>query len=75
MSAEEASPYDLCMELHRNKGVSEATCDRALASFGKAGVVEAVTITGYYVLLAMVMNTVRTPLPADREPGLAAFPR
>ena len=38
-------------------------------------IVEDVTISGYYALLAMVMNTARTPLPADREPGLAAFPR
>jgi 4-carboxymuconolactone decarboxylase len=75
LSAEEASLYDLCMELHRNKSVSDATYDRALASIRQAGIVEAVTITGYYVLLAMVMNTARPPLPADREPGLAAFPR
>ena len=38
-------------------------------------IVEDVTVSGYYALLAMVMNTARTPLPADREPGLAAFPR
>ena len=75
MSAEEASLYDLCMELHRNKSVSDDTYDRALAAFGQEGVVEAVTIEGYYALLAMVMNTARTPLPAGREPGLMAFPR
>jgi 4-carboxymuconolactone decarboxylase len=67
--------YDLCIELHRNKSVSDATYGRALAAFGQEGIVEAVAIEGYYALLAMVMNTARTPLPEDRTPALAPFPR
>ena len=30
---------------------------------------------GYYTLLAMVMNTARTPLPAGAQPPLASFPK
>ena len=78
MSEEEAILYDLSMELHRNKHVSDATYARALEAFGQEGIVEAVAIEGYYSLLAMVMNTARTPLRQDVEPPpvtLPSFPR
>ncbi len=75
MAEDEAALYDLCVELHRNKSVSDATYERALKAFGQEGIVEAVAIEGYYALLAMVMNTARTPLPEDRTPALTSFPR
>ena len=75
MTEEEEALYDLCIELHRTKSVSDVTYDRALAMFGEERIVEAVAIEGYYVLLAMVMNTARTPLPEGRTPALALFPR
>ena len=75
MAADEEILYDLCMELHRNHGVSDATYARALSEFKEEGIVEAVSIEGYYALLAMVMNTARTPLPEGRTPPLAPFPR
>ena len=78
MSDEEAVLYDLSMELHRTRQVSDATYARALETFGQAGIVEAVAIEGYYSLLAMVMNTARTPLRTDVAPPpvtLQPFPR
>ncbi len=75
MAEDEEILYDLCVELHRNKSVSDATYDRALTAFGQEGIVEAVAIEGYYALLAMVMNTARTPLPEGRTPALTPFPR
>jgi 4-carboxymuconolactone decarboxylase len=74
MAADEEILYDLCTELLRTHGVSDATYARALATFGEAGIVEATSLQGYYMLLAMVMNTARTPLPAGARPPLAAFP-
>lgn len=73
MSDEEEILYDLCMELDRTKGVSDPTYARALAAFGEEGIVEAVALQGYYALLAMVMNTARTPLPESTE-ALPLFP-
>jgi hypothetical protein len=32
-------------------------------------------LQGYYALLAMVMNTARTPIPEGRTPPLQLFPR
>lgn len=75
MAEDEAVLYDLSVELHRNKSVSDATYDRALGVLGEDGIVEAVAIEGYYALLAMVMNTARTPLPDERTPGLSSFPQ
>jgi len=46
-----------------------------VASVGEQGVIDTLGIAGYYTLLAMVMNTARTPLPAGAKPGLAPFPR
>ena len=76
MSDQEEALYDLCTELHHTRSVSDATYDRALKALGgEDKVVEAVTLQGYYALLAMVMNTARTPLPEGRTPPLPLFPR
>lgn len=75
MSAEEGALYDLVDELHRNRSVSDATYARVVKHFGEQGVIDAVGIVGYYTMLAMVMNTARTPLPDNAAPGLAPFPR
>jgi 4-carboxymuconolactone decarboxylase len=75
MAEDEAILHDFCIELLLNKGVSDATYARALATFGEAGVVEAAGIEGYYTFLAMVMNVARSPTPANATQKLAPFPR
>ena len=75
MSEEEEILYDFCMELQRSKSVSDATYDRTLAAFGQERIIEAVALQGYYALLAMVMNTARTPLPEGTVPPLPMLPR
>jgi 4-carboxymuconolactone decarboxylase len=75
MAADEAALYDFCIELHRNRSVSDATYARALAAFGEQGIVDAIGLSGWYTLVAMVLNTARTPLPAGAEAALAPFPR
>jgi 4-carboxymuconolactone decarboxylase len=74
MAEDEAIVYDLLTELNRNHSVTDATYARALAKFGEAGVVETTSLAGYYAMLAMVMNTARTPLPAGAKPPLVGFP-
>jgi 4-carboxymuconolactone decarboxylase len=75
MAEDEAAAYDFCMELHQNQSVSDATYARALKTFGEQGIVDMIGLNGYYTLIAMVLNTARTPLPADVTPALAPFPR
>ena len=75
MSEEEAILYDFCTELHRNKTISDATYARALARFGEQAVVDTVGISGYYTMLAMVLNTARTPAGQSSAPALRPLPR
>jgi 4-carboxymuconolactone decarboxylase len=75
MTDEQEALYTLCDELHRNQSVSDATYAGAIAKFGEAGVIDALGITGYYTMLAMVLNTARTPLPDGAKPALSAFPK
>jgi 4-carboxymuconolactone decarboxylase len=75
MAADEEVLYTFCDELHRNQSISDATYARALSTFGEQGVIDIVGISGYYTLLAMVLNTARTPVPAGHTPALAPFPR
>lgn len=76
MSDDEAAIYDFCDELLRTHGISDATYARALKHFGgEQGVVEAVATVGHWASNAMLMNTVRLPLPAGATPPLKLFPR
>lgn len=75
LTPDETILYDLNSELQRHKSVSDETYARAVKRFGEQGVIDAVGITGYYTLLAMVLNTARTPVPPGRTPALAPFTR
>jgi 4-carboxymuconolactone decarboxylase len=75
MADDEDAVYTMWEELQKNQSVTDATYARALAKLGEQGVVDALGITGYYTLLAMVMNTARTPLPPGVVPPLAPLPR
>ena len=74
MVEEEAILYDFCMELERNQSVSDATYARTLDRFGEQGIVETVSLMGYYTMISMVLNTARTPLPVGAKPALSPFP-
>lgn len=74
MADDEAALYDLVTEVLHNQAVSDPTYARALAKFGEAGIVEATSMAGYYAMLAMVMNTARTPLAPGTKPPLAPLP-
>lgn len=70
MAADEAMAYDLCDELLRTRGLSEATYQSAVASFGERGVVDLLGLMGYFTTVSMVLNVARTPAdgPVARLP-------
>jgi 4-carboxymuconolactone decarboxylase len=70
MSEEQEILYDFSTELIESGSVSDETYYRALARFGEKGVIDAAGITGYYTLLAMILNTART----SPEPGGPLLP-
>ena len=75
MTDDEAVIYDFCDELHRNKSISDATYARAVTTLGEQGIVETVATIGHWASNAMLMNTVRLPLPAGATAPLAPFPQ
>ena len=75
MTSEETILYDFCQELHHEKSISDATYDRALKAFGEQGVVDVIGISGYYTLLAMTLNTARTPAGESGSPVLRPIPK
>jgi 4-carboxymuconolactone decarboxylase len=74
MAEDETIVYDLIQELLRNHTVSDPTYARAVGKFGEQGVVDAVSISGYYTMIGMLLNTARTPLAAGVKAPLPDFP-
>jgi 4-carboxymuconolactone decarboxylase len=74
MVDEEEILYELCLELQRNHSVSDATYEKAVSRFTEQGVIEVVSLMGYYTMISMILNTSRAPLPAGATPALAPFP-
>jgi 4-carboxymuconolactone decarboxylase len=75
MLIDEAVVYDFCVELHRDKRVSDRIYADALALFGEQGVVDLMGVNGYYTFLAMVMNTAQTAVPETQVAPLPEIKR
>jgi 4-carboxymuconolactone decarboxylase len=74
MSEEEEIVYEFSTELQRNKCVSDATYSRAVAKLGEQGMMDLVGVNGYFTLMAMTLNTARTPALENGAPVLAPLP-
>ena len=70
MGNDEAIIYDFSRELHETQGVGDATYRAALERFGERGVVDLISVNGFYVLVSMCLNVDRTPLPEGESPPL-----
>lgn len=60
MADDQEALYDFCTELLRDGNVCDAAYERARSAFGEKGIIDAISIIGYYSMLAMVLNTART---------------
>jgi 4-carboxymuconolactone decarboxylase len=65
MTDDEEMVYDVSVELHRNKRVSDAAYSRAEKRFGRPAMVDLIGINAYYTLLAMQLNAARYEMPKD----------
>ena len=63
MDADETLVYEFSSELQQTQGVSDALHARAVARFGERGVVDLISVNGFYVLVSMCLNVDRTPVP------------
>jgi len=64
---DERAIYDFVQELYKSRRVSDRNFKRVSAILGDAATVEFVGILGYYVLISMILNVFRMPVP----PGAA----
>lgn len=73
MKPDEEMVYNFCQELHTQKQVSDASYKAVVDQFGEQGVMDLIAVNGYYVLVAMVLNVDRTPIPNGGELPLKAL--
>lgn len=75
MNDDEAAVYQFCTELNETKAVSDATFKAVVDRFGERGAVDLIAVTGYYTMMAMVINVAREPLPGGVAPPLQPLQR
>lgn len=73
LSADEAAVYDFCREAHDSGRVSDAPFAAVRDRFGLDGALELLALSGYYSLMAMVLNTAGMPLPDNAAPPLKSL--
>lgn len=75
MAQDEEIAYDVCDELERMRGVSDATYRRAVEAFGERGLLDMIGLIGYFSTVSMVMNVARTPpMEGTTVTPLALYP-
>jgi 4-carboxymuconolactone decarboxylase len=60
---DERAIYDFIQELYKTRRVSDKAFKRVSAILGDPATVEFVGILGYYVLISMILNVFRMPIP------------
>jgi len=70
MKDDEEIVYNFCKELHETRKVGDATFKAMADKFGERGVIDLIGVTGYYTMLAMVLNVAQQPLPGGVPPPL-----
>jgi 4-carboxymuconolactone decarboxylase len=75
MKEDEAAIYQFVTELHETQGVTDASFLAVVERFGERGAIDLIGLTGYYTMLAMVLNVAQEPLPDAATPPLQPLPR
>jgi len=79
MKADETLVYDLLTQIYRDKKVTDAAFNAAVAKFGDKGVADIVAIASYYGVTSMSLIATNTSAAPTEEPRLQelaqAFPR
>jgi len=68
MQPDEEIIYNFSQELHTQKGVGDAAFKAVRDRFGEQGVVDLIAVNGYYVMVSMILNVDRTPVPGGKAP-------
>ena len=70
-AADEAA-YNLALEIHNNRALSDDTFAAAKSHFGETGVAELIGLCGFYGLVSMTLNGFDVELPAGATPPFPA---
>lgn len=70
VKGDEALVYEFCREAHATGRVGDKAFAAVQERFGLDGAVELLVLSGYYTMMAMVLNTAGLPLPGNAEPPL-----
>jgi 4-carboxymuconolactone decarboxylase len=73
MDPGETVVYNFGTELLNTKQVSDPVFKAAVDKFGERGVVDLVSVMGYYHFVSMILNVDRYPLPPGTKPELQAL--
>jgi len=69
---EELAVHRLAIELMDNHRVNDEVYREAVARLGEPGVVELITLLGYYTLVSMILNTFQVAIPEGETPPFSA---
>jgi 4-carboxymuconolactone decarboxylase len=75
MKDDETALYNFVVEIYRDKNVSDATFQAAVAKFGERGVMDLIAIIGYYDLVSMTLISSQASPPKDDIPVLQPNPK
>ena len=70
MQADEEAVYNFATELLQTKQVNDRTFDAAKRVLGERGVVDLISVMGWYGTVSMYLNVDRYPLPDGSQPEL-----
>ncbi len=73
-AADERTVYAVARQLTGSGRVDQETYDAAQRLLGDAGVVEIVSLCGYYTLISFLLNAFTVPLPPGAAPAWPAAP-
>ena len=65
---------DLVHELLTHHDLSDASYDDAVIAFGERGIIELVSLVGYFTMLSMILNVAHTPPDNTDVPPLPNLP-
>src|SRR3954470_2345371 len=66
-ASDEKLVYRVCQELFRMQRLSDQSFSEAIAALGERGVVEIISIIGYYTLIGNTLNVFQVSLPDGEE--------
>jgi 4-carboxymuconolactone decarboxylase len=70
LKPDEEVVYDLCIELLRDRNLTDATFKRAMAMLGEQPTIDLVAVAGFYVMVSSVLVAGRVGIPGGGPPPL-----